>query len=1003
MTNFFTVGSEWRVWDLQVQTILDDGYIPLSRYYNTLKVEDPLKWNEYVSKVGGEANALKYDSKAYFNDTSFPKAERCNNYVRNFFAFMAIYKPEIGCIGLTDHNYWDDLLYDTFYTYSNRNELKVICGVEINVDGVHMLVFFSHPPRRKSTFSEGIKSFLESLDVTTPKEEGVLSLCRKDISEVISLIRREKGIYIYPHCYSDNGLFQERGRTDRTHLARIYNIKRTTLLQARSKHAVDQIITEIERRPNLKAYPIFSISPDSRSLKDVGSADAEGYLCWIKSNPGFKGLEQISYEPELRVHIGTSIPRKIQRSKIIKSITISNTNGWFNENLHINLNESQISVIGGKGSGKTALLDLIAFATNSLEYEDTSFLARATKSKSSPLSGAIVKVEWCEGTAPDERTIPYNLNKSNVKIEGDKKVLYLSQNYVEYLCRHDQVEALTKQIESVVFQKVPKEQKAGYLSFQEYKDSYLEIIEKEKLRINEELIKLTSAISDLKKVLSTEKELKTKKTKLIENLNELIKESAAVSNTNDEATIAKLNSLKEANNEVKETEQNISYLLSLSRSAEAFSYKIEQFLLDSVNKVAAFRQDALVLNIDESIVSDISISLFPNDLTSVILKKRQEIESNISTLNDVLQTKRQKAIELEGELTIENAKKERIVLLESKTSSIVEEMATADALLSKMNEHRESLALLEGQRLDKFCSYFLTLSKERNVLYDIYAPIKNDLSRSTESNRSLLEFVVDFNFDVDKMASDGERMIDHAKAGPFYHKDLYFLKSLLNRIPLDVVFSDESNSPLLGEEFVLKNADIITQYITQVKGIFDGASIEGQLKRGITEEDFDLWLFNTNHFKVGYNIQFNGTPLAQLSPGTKGMALLILFLELDSEDDRPILIDQPEENLDNRSVFETLRNYFRSTKNRRQIIIATHNPNLVVNTDSEQVIVANFSRKTEEQSSAISYLSGALECDFKNNNPIELLELKTIKEHICHVLEGGEDAFKQRERRYGLA
>ncbi len=132
------------------------------------------------------------------------------------------------------------------------------------------------------------------------------------------------------------------------------------------------------------------------------------------------------------------------------------------------------------------------------------------------------------------------------------------------------------------------------------------------------------------------------------------------------------------------------------------------------------------------------------------------------------------------------------------------------------------------------------------------------------------------------------------------------------------------------------------------------------------------------------------------------MALLILFLELDEEDRRPILIDQPEENLDNRSVFNTLVKYFRNAKERRQVIIVTHNPNLVVNTDSEQIMVANFDRSVEKQNSRIGYVCGSLENTFKDDAASIMIERQGIREHVCEILEGGREAFEKRERKYGF-
>src|ERR1700686_2980662 len=93
-------GSVWRKWDLQTQTILDDGYISLSQYVEEIKQQNPTLWLEYVTKVGGEANALLFDSREYFNNGSVDKQERCVNYVRNFFAFVETFNPELECIGI---------------------------------------------------------------------------------------------------------------------------------------------------------------------------------------------------------------------------------------------------------------------------------------------------------------------------------------------------------------------------------------------------------------------------------------------------------------------------------------------------------------------------------------------------------------------------------------------------------------------------------------------------------------------------------------------------------------------------------------------------------------------------------------------------------------------------------------------------------------------------------------------------------------------------------------
>ncbi|ADZ84512.1 P-loop NTPase family protein [Cellulosilyticum lentocellum] len=159
------------------------------------------------------------------------------------------------------------------------------------------------------------------------------------------------------------------------------------------------------------------------------------------------------------------------------------------------------------------------------------------------------------------------------------------------------------------------------------------------------------------------------------------------------------------------------------------------------------------------------------------------------------------------------------------------------------------------------------------------------------------------------------------------------------------------------------------------------------VKKNYTITDIYNWLLD-DYYQVNYAIKFKNRPLGALSPGQKGLVLMKIFLLLDNEN-KPLLIDQPEDNLDNKSVFKDLVNDFKEIKKKRQIIIATHNPNLVVNTDSEQVIVARFDDVPAKDKPRIMYTCGSL-------------ENKEIRKLVCDILEGGDQAFIKREQRYSL-
>jgi len=129
-------------------------------------------------------------------------------------------------------------------------------------------------------------------------------------------------------------------------------------------------------------------------------------------------------------------------------------------------------------------------------------------------------------------------------------------------------------------------------------------------------------------------------------------------------------------------------------------------------------------------------------------------------------------------------------------------------------------------------------------------------------------------------------------------------------------------------------------------------------------------------------ITYDGKGLDRLSVGQRGTVYLCLKLATDAFS-KPIIFDQPEDDLDNEFIMNELIDIFKELKKYRQIVIVSHNANLVVNADAEQVIIAY---NKEEK---LSYRSGAIE------NPF-------IIEGVCDVLEGGKYAFEKRKNKYSL-
>jgi energy-coupling factor transporter ATP-binding protein EcfA2 len=133
---------------------------------------------------------------------------------------------------------------------------------------------------------------------------------------------------------------------------------------------------------------------------------------------------------------------------------------------------------------------------------------------------------------------------------------------------------------------------------------------------------------------------------------------------------------------------------------------------------------------------------------------------------------------------------------------------------------------------------------------------------------------------------------------------------------------------------------------------------------------------------------YKGRDFDNLSGGQKGTLLTIAILLLDKKNSNKILvIDQPEDQLDNNTVNTILVPAFKFAKKKRQIFLITHNANLVINADAEQIIVAED--KKEDKKVILKYKAGSLEDE-------------DIKSDICNILEGGKEAFKKRRLKYNI-
>ncbi|MFZ6820370.1 AAA family ATPase [Undibacterium sp. Ji22W] len=218
--------------------------------------------------------------------------------------------------------------------------------------------------------------------------------------------------------------------------------------------------------------------------------------------------------------------------------------------------------------------------------------------------------------------------------------------------------------------------------------------------------------------------------------------------------------------------------------------------------------------------------------------------------------------------------------------------------------------------------------------------------------------------------------IQQNKSGSFYGKD-EGRNLLRNEIISNVNWNEKSNvEKFLREIICYLEFDKRPMNIEPYERTF----IDNLVKN---RKDFYSYLFSLEYLQSHYDLQQNGKSLEQLSPGEKGALLLVFYLILDKED-IPLIIDQPEDNLDNYSVAQILVPYIKEAKRKRQIIIVTHNPNLAVVSDSEQVIRVSIDKNDGNRFCCVS---GGI-------------DEKNINNAVVEVLEGTIPAFKTRKDKY---
>ena len=294
---------------------------------------------------------------------------------------------------------------------------------------------------------------------------------------------------------------------------------------------------------------------DSHDQKTVGHP-VEDRFSWIKGGLEFDTLRQACIDPEGRAFVGSEPPSTAMQSQVISHVSVGNAT-WA-KTPKIPLNPGLIAIIGARGSGKTALADIIAAGSDSIprdtwntnENTSPSFLIRANQL----IGDATVTLTW-GGGGIEKRALNGHDANGNISFP---RARYLSQQFVEELCSSNGVsDRLIEEIERVILEAHPLDEREGAIDFNEFREYRTN-------RFRQARDREVEAISDLSDRIALELE----KQSLVLTLTKQVAQKKVLIN-NYNSDLAKL--------VVKGTEAQVKRHAELSKVAQALREKIQAF------------------------------------------------------------------------------------------------------------------------------------------------------------------------------------------------------------------------------------------------------------------------------------------------------------------------------------------------------------------------------------------------------------------------------------------
>jgi hypothetical protein len=875
---------------------------------------------------------------------------------------------EIDCVAITDHNSgdWIDRLKEAYVRMqasADANDfrpLHIFPGVEISVHGgFHLLAIFD--PSKSTGDIDTLRGNVQ-FDGTTGDCDGVT---RKGAADVVQAILEAGGIPIPAHADGDKGLLAVR---EGTRQCRLDTATVMQVLDNDALHAVEWVnlsdpLPECAEKHGSRLVRV--LGSDCHNFQ--GNARPGSRYTWVKmATPSIEGLRLALLDGKdisiRRSDQGSFDPFKTP-ANFVSKITIRNARYMGNGNPETLLFTPFCNaLIGGRGTGKSTVLHATRLAYRRDE-ELKHLRLDAGPRKEFERFRQVVKGRDGEGALRDNTEIGLELVRDGVRHRlwwraAEEKGAVVEVQTADGSWETSSSQAVTSERFPIrLFSQGQIAALAG-----EDRRALLEVIDQAA-----EITPLHRALEEARRTYFAQRARLRQLDGRLSARAELERKSSDLSRKLETFTQSRHADILKAHQlAVRQCREIDTTLQQLSAMPSRLESLVQDLLLDDWPEgvfETTVDADALAwrYEVDDQITG----------LRKSIDHLRETLLTNVVTLKDhlLLSQWRARTDKACGDYeALRNTLAAQGVNDPQAFGRLVQDRQQLEAEIRKLDQERQDRDRLQ---LDLERQWQQVLTARQAI-----TRARSEFLREKLQNNTFVRMSVEpFGFDPRTIERSLREMLDVVDER--FEMDILHLENgeATSGIAFDLAHGQDRIALL----------ETVKTRLTTVDNSLGGrfrSFLQKALQKPELEDHIQCW-FPEDDLRIEYSRTGDGQDfksITQGSPGQRAAALLAFLLAFGDE---PLLLDQPEDDLDNHLIYELIVRQIRENKLRRQLIVVTHNPNVVVNGDAEMIHVFDFVRG---------------QCHVRQNGA---LQQKSVRDEVCHVMEGGHEAFARRWARLG--